>query len=217
MDILDGYKKAWENQPEEQRKISKVDIYKMSHSKSSSIVKWIFIVGVLELLFWAGLNIYTATLLPEGAYKELHLDKLVQITTYLHYVVIVLFLFLFYKNYHSISVSDNTKKLIGKILRVRKTVKYYVYFNLTYGILVQIIAICFMLSDMDLLVTFYENHGIEIGDNKKGLFLSLVISSSVLILLMFVILWLFYKLVYGGLVKKLNVNYKELIKLEKES
>ena len=40
---LDAYKKTWENQPEETNTVSKIDIYKMAHSKSSSVVKWIFI------------------------------------------------------------------------------------------------------------------------------------------------------------------------------
>ena len=51
MDLLEKYKKAWDNQPEETNKVSKIDIYKMAHSKSSSIVKWIFIIGVLEFVF----------------------------------------------------------------------------------------------------------------------------------------------------------------------
>ncbi len=59
MDSLDKYKKAWiDQQSEETNKVSKADIYKMSKSKSSSIVKWIFIIGILELLFWTSLNFY---------------------------------------------------------------------------------------------------------------------------------------------------------------
>ena len=50
MDLLDKYKKTWSNQPEEAHKLSKVEIYKMAHSKSTSIVKWIFIIGLLEFL-----------------------------------------------------------------------------------------------------------------------------------------------------------------------
>ena len=63
--ILENYKNAWSNQPEETTKFSAIEIYKMSHSKSSSIVKWIFIIGILELLLWSGLNL----LIPESFYK----------------------------------------------------------------------------------------------------------------------------------------------------
>ena len=48
MDVLENYKKTWVNQPEEVSKFSAIEIYKMAHSKSSSIVKWIFIIGILE-------------------------------------------------------------------------------------------------------------------------------------------------------------------------
>jgi hypothetical protein len=65
MDLLDKYKKVWDNQPEEKSKLSALEIYKLAHSKSSSIVKWIFIVGVLELGFWLTINL----LIPDSFYK----------------------------------------------------------------------------------------------------------------------------------------------------
>ncbi len=49
---LANYKKVWKNQPEEKNKISALEIYKMTQSKSNSIVKWIFIIGLLEFVFW---------------------------------------------------------------------------------------------------------------------------------------------------------------------
>ena len=149
---LDKYKKAWENQPEEINKVSKVDIYKMAHSKSSSIVKWIFIIGILELIFWACLNIFVVGSSYIDVYNELHLTFLVKISIYLHYFVIFLFLALFYKNYRSISIFDNTKKLINNILNTRKTVKYYVYFNIFYTILANIVITCFVFYDLDGLI-----------------------------------------------------------------
>ena len=53
---LSNYKKAWKNQPEEENKISALEIYKMTQSKSNSIVKWIFIIGLLEFVFWFVIN-----------------------------------------------------------------------------------------------------------------------------------------------------------------
>ena len=66
---LDTYKKSWKNQPEETSTVSSVDIYKMSHSKSSSVVKWIFIIGLLEVAFWGGLNL----LVPDD-YMKVYTD-----------------------------------------------------------------------------------------------------------------------------------------------
>ena len=51
MKELDLLKKDWQkNDAFEQ--VSEVDIYKMLHTKSSSIVKWIFIISILEILLW---------------------------------------------------------------------------------------------------------------------------------------------------------------------
>lgn len=215
MDLdLDKYKKAWGNQSEETNKVSRVDIYRMAHSKSSSIVKWIFIIGILELLFWTSLNIFFVGSSYTEIYEELHLNLLVKISTYLHYIVIILFLALFYKNYKSISISDSTKNLISKILKTRKTVKYYVYFNLFYMVLANVVIMCFIFNDLDGLIGYYNNHGVPTPANKEQLLVSLIIAMAILLGFMFLILWLFYKIIYGTLLRKLNKNYKELAKLE---
>jgi F0F1-type ATP synthase membrane subunit b/b' len=44
-----------------------------------------------------------------------------------------------------------------------------------------------------------------------------IIAQIVLIAIMILILWLFYYLLYGILLKKLNKNYKELTKLNEIS
>jgi len=49
---LANYKKVWKDQPEERNKISSLDIYKMTQSRSTSIVKWIFMIGLVEFIFW---------------------------------------------------------------------------------------------------------------------------------------------------------------------
>ena len=50
MDVLDQYKNAWDNQPQDIQKVSKNEILKLVKRRSSSIVKWIFIIGLLELI-----------------------------------------------------------------------------------------------------------------------------------------------------------------------
>jgi hypothetical protein len=49
---------------------------------------------------------------------------------YLSYGVIVIFIYLFYKNYIRISTIASTKQLMKDILKTRKTVQYYVWYNL---------------------------------------------------------------------------------------
>ena len=208
---LDAYKKTWENQPKESNSVSKIDIYKMAHSKSSSVVKWIFIIGILELLFWSGLNL----LVPNDymkVYEDFNLVEFINYYFILHYIVIALFLILFYKNYASVSVVENTKTLMNKILRVRKTVKYYVYYNLGGFVLVTIIVNTVMFSNPDMLAETMNPQSYNVDVNT--LISVTLIIQIVIILVMLLILWLFYKVTYGTLLKKLNKNYKELDSLE---
>lgn len=208
---LEAYKKSWDNQRVETKSVSDVDIYRMSHSKSSSIVKWILVIGVIELLFWTGLTF----LVPKSyieIYKDFNIVGLLKITTYIHYVVIFIFLYLFYKNYNSISITDNTKRLMNRILTVRKTVKYYVYYNLGGIIVSNIVIMSILFGQPDNLAKALNPNGLNI--ETSTMFTVFIVTSTVLILFMFFLIWLFYKLTYGRLLKKLNANYKELDHLE---
>lgn len=211
MDLLEKYKKVWINQPEESNKLSAVEIYKLAHSKSSSIVKWIFIIGILEFVLWTGINLF----IPDSFYKiyeDLNLMGFVHVFTVLYYIVIIVFLYLFYKNYKKISIIDSTKKLIHNILGVRKTVKYYVIYNLVAVILVSIIVNTTMFSDTNKLMEIANPKNLAMDLNQ--VITITVISQIIALLIILVLLWLFYKLIYGILLKKLNRNYKELAKLD---
>ena len=209
---LTQYKKAWENQPEEKNRVSAIEIYKMTQAKSTSIVKWIFIIGIAEFIFWFAIN-YLAT--KTGAfepYEILDLMTFLNYSTYLHYVVILLFLVLFYRNYSSISAIDDTKTLMKKILRTRKTVKWYVYYNLIMVVILTILLNILIFNKPDAFETLY---GVNATSLDQGQMVAVVIITQIIMLgLMLLILWLFYYLLYGILLRKLNRNYKELTKLE---
>ncbi|MDB4709912.1 hypothetical protein OAF18_04180 [Flavobacteriaceae bacterium] len=212
---LANYKKVWKNQPEEKNKISALEIYKMTQSKSNSIVKWIFIIGLLEFVFWFAIN-YLGN--KNGAlepYEKLNLINFIDNFNYFHYVVVVLFLILFYRNFSLISTVDDTKTLMKNILLVRKTVKWYVYYNLLNVVVFSII--------LNILI-FNTPEGINIlsgidneSFNQKHMMSVFIIAQIVVIAIMILILWLFYYLLYGILLKKLNKNYKELTKLNEIS
>lgn len=210
MDVLDNYKKAWENQPEE-KQVSAIEIYKMAHSKSSSIVKWIFIIGILEFIFWTAINF----IIPKDfyqIYEELNMMTFLQIFGVLHYIIIVAFLYIFYKNYTNISLIDSTKKLIKNILRIRKTVQYYVYYNIAMVFFGSIILNVVLFSDSERFQRLMNPNNIEIEANQ--LIIVTIISQVIALIIITVLLWLFYRVVYGILLKRLNKNYKELLKIE---
>jgi len=212
---LANYKKVWKNQPEEKNKISALEIYKMTQSKSNSIVKWIFIIGLLEFVFWFAIN-YLGT--KNGAlepYEKLNLINFIDNFNYFHYVVVVLFLILFYRNFSLISTVDDTKTLMKNILLVRKTVKWYVYYNLIYAVVFSIILNILIFNTPDGINIL---SGIDNGSfNKEHMMSVFIIAQIVVMAIMILILWLFYYLLYGIMLKKLNKNYKELTKLNEIS
>ena len=56
MDDLDLLKQKWQSVEQELPKLSYTDIHQMLLKKSSSIVKWIFLISIAELLFWTICN-----------------------------------------------------------------------------------------------------------------------------------------------------------------
>ena len=52
MEELDLLKKAWKKEERSFDQVSEKDIYGMLHQKSSSIVKWILIISIVEFAFW---------------------------------------------------------------------------------------------------------------------------------------------------------------------
>jgi len=201
MDLLDKYKKAWENQPEEANKLSAVEIYKIAQSKSSSIVKWIFIIGLLEFVVLNALYFLIDMDQAYAEYEKMGLENFIFYSQIIAYIILFYFLWMFYMNYKRISAVDSTKKLMTKIIKTRKTVRNYVLFNLGYMVLVM-----FTVTFASITLKFDDL-------NTKQILLIIVLTIIVTALILG-LLWLFYQLLYGILLKKLNRNYKELAKLD---
>ena len=204
MDLLDKYKKVWKNQPEDAGKRSTVEIYKLAQSKSSSIVKWIFIIGILEFVILNSLYFFIDMDEAYAEYEKLGLMNFIFYSQIVAYTILFYFLVIFYLNYKRISTTDSTNNLMKKIIKTRKTVRNYVLFNLGYMLLVMVVA---------TIASIQTN--LEDLNNKKILFI--VFASLIATLLILGILCLFYQLLYGLLLKKLNRNYKELAKLDTNS
>jgi len=204
MDVLEKYKKTWINQPEETNKVSKLDIYKMAHSKSSSIVKWIFIISILEFVILNVLSLfysfYGNNKEMEKMLSEFQLENFFITMTLVSYAVIFYFIVRFYINYKNICIIEDTKTLMNKILKTRRTVKHYVLFNL--------FSMAFVMA-----ILFYFIFSVKFASMGSQKVMISIIVSIVVILVAVLTLWLFYQLLYGILLKKLNRNYKELGKL----
>src|SRR5690606_28731736 len=132
-----------------------------------------------------------------------------RILNYTNYAVILIFIFLFYKNYRRISTTAATKQLMSDILRTRKTVQYYVWYNL-------VMIVLSLISGF--LLAFAYNPQVEVLKEKminEGKYMVITICILALTVVVAVgIFWLFYRLLYGILLRKLLVNYKELGKID---
>jgi hypothetical protein len=208
MKELDLLKKDWQkNDAFEQ--VSEVDIYKMLHTKSSSIVKWIFIISVLEILLWTSISVFfnTDDYLKNIKFEEL--EVYFEALTYFNYAVILVFIYLFYKNYVSISTTVSTKQLMKDILKTRKTVQCYVWYNLGMVALSLMIGFFMAFNYNPEVVVLMD----KIDNNAKVM--AITIGIFVLIIAAFLgVFWLFYRLLYGILLRRLYANYSELKKID---
>lgn len=213
MDELELLKKDWKKNENVFDQVTEKDIYGMLHKRSSSIVKWILIISVLELVLW---NIFSF-LVPNDTYSntlaEIHLDKIIAVIDLLHYAVILFFIYLFYKNYKAINTTDTVKELMQSILKTRKTVQYYVWYNV--GMLSFLIIFGFVylfMYDSELQKLLNQGMQNENSNNFQAIFL---ITIFVIVIAVFIgLIWLFYRLLYGILMKRLQKNYYELKKID---
>ncbi|REE80350.1 hypothetical protein BX611_1992 [Lutibacter oceani] len=212
MDELDLLKKDWKKQDASYPELSYNEIYKLIHKKSSSIVKWIFIICIVELLFWSGLNL----LVPEKyleIYDKFNLRTFLYVTQVIHYSIVFIFIYLFYKNYKAISVTETTNLLMQKIIKTRKTVNYYVYYNIALYVLLSVIVNFIMFSNPETMIeALNPNNKINVSGAK---FLNIMLIAQIIALVVIIgLLWIYYRIIYGILLKRLNRNYKELETLE---
>ncbi|WP_299683400.1 hypothetical protein [uncultured Tenacibaculum sp.] len=202
MDVLEKYKEAWDNQPESSNKVSKSEIYKMMKSKSSSIVKWIFIIGLIEFILIGSSFFFFDIEKSIEAYESIGLNKyFMHFNTIAGLVIILYFLYKFYANFRSISTTENTKSLMDQILNTRKTVRNYVVINLSYLTIFYLIALVLMIKK-------------QFADLSTVQTIGVAVASLVALAVMLAVIWLIYQLLYGILLNKLNKNYKDLAKLE---
>lgn len=212
MEELDLLKKDWKKKENSFAQVSETEIYKMTHRSSSSIVKWLLIISIVEFSFWAFI---TLAFNDEQYQIKLHrygLEDCMFWINAVNYVILVAFIFFFYRNYRTISTTDSTHKLIKNILNTRKTVQYYIWYNLG------IVATNIILS---ILMLFYHNEQMKsmmenaAEKGQKEMFLLICGGISLLFILLIIgVFWLFYRLLYGILLKKLYANYSELKKID---
>ncbi|WP_310381533.1 hypothetical protein [Flavobacterium sp.] len=203
MEELDLLKKDWQKNAAFEQ-VTEKEIYRMLHTKSSSIVKWILIVSILEFVILNGVALF----LNDKSYDDfLNSHPFMNFLEKFNYLVIIIFIYLFYRNYKTISVLNSSKTLIKHILKTRKIVTFYIYWNILIG------GLAGAMSGIESFNEGY-NQGSNRTENTKGILEINYINMTIMALLIMGLVWLFYKLLYGRFLRKLNANYKELKKID---
>jgi hypothetical protein len=211
MDQLDKLKDAWKSQDYSKHKVSTNDIYKMLHSKSTSYVKWIFYISIIEFLFVIVLNLSIDRDKYLDFYIQMGMKSMIIIVSIISYLIMIIFIYLFYKNYKKINVNTDAKTLMKSILNTRKTVKYYIYFNLGFMALSSAMLLYKIFSSPENTALYKLETEIPQTFSDS----TLLIILSVFMVLFIGLALLIYRVIYGILLRRLKRNYKELEQLDK--
>ena len=209
-DELELLKKDWQKKEIAIPKLSYADIHKMIWKKSSSIVKWILIISILE--FTLPHLLYLLPSMREGMeiYDKIGVSKYLLIISVFTYAVAFYFIFQFYKRFKEISVLDNSKNLMKKIIKTRKTVKHYVIFSLSMIMVTIIIMIIGVYLNDNIISAFPELKGSLENISQEKLKITVMLSIGIFGVILTLLMGVIYFLLYGLLLRKLKKNYSEL-------
>ncbi|OUR92358.1 hypothetical protein A9Q87_07715 [Flavobacteriales bacterium 34_180_T64] len=212
MDELELLKKDWQKEDNKFPKLTYKEIYKMILKRSSSIVKWIFIISLLEFAFWSLIAFVLKDADFNKQFENYHAESIMIPFAVLGYVILAYFFYAFFMNYRTISVTDNVKILMENILKTRRTVKQYVGFNLIYLAVSAFLVLGIQFNRDENMISAIDKATAN-GELFKFYAITILVTLIALAILIGLVLG-FYYLIYGILLKRLNKNYKELKKLD---
>ncbi len=215
MDELELLKKDWQKKDEHLPKLSYDEIHNMIWKKSSSIVKWILIISILEITLPN--LIYLSPSFREDQFFEnvSNFSSIFIAINIFYYSIVAYFIYQFYRRYKEISVLASAKNLMHQIIKTRITVKHYIIFCLA----MSLIFFAFFIFGVSLSDEFLRDVMAGISDNSKEVPLDKIRTTTIWVLSIGGILFTavaggIYFLLYGLLLQRLKKNYKELKQLE---
>lgn len=214
-------KKTWQ-QENVSSKYNSSEILQMLNKKSRNYVKYILWISIAEFLLFLGITVYYIFNGNEGKSFINILSKLGIHRTYklendfnnIYFVMKIIslfvtafFVFKFYKNYHNINVEENLKKFIIQIIKFKKTVNLFIFINILLLIFFTLILTGFVIS------TLHEQNIHLNNPTLTGFIVGLAVSMVMCIAL----IWFYYRIVYGIIMKRLSKNLEQLRVIENEN
>ncbi len=213
-DELDLLKKDWQKREAHLPQLTYEEIHKMLWKKSSSIVKWILIISILEITL-PNLLYLSPSLQKDPFFSNVNgFNTVFIVFNIFYYSVVAYFIYQFYRRYKEISVLASAKNLMRQIIKTRKTVKHYIIFCLSMSLVFfALFTFGIYLSD-ELLLAFDG-----VAEKTKEIPLEKIRTTAIWIFSIAAIVFTaiaagIYFLLYGLLLRKLKRNYKELKQLE---
>ena len=215
---LDSFKETWQQQPV-LPKYDTSEIESMLNKSSRNYVKYILWISLVEFILILGANLYYTFLGEDttdlmSVLGKLGIDNSDQFQTTLTQLYLALkmvslaltgiFVYLFYQNYRKINIEANLKKPILQIIKFKKTVQLFIVANIALVILFTLVLGIFTFSVL-------AQQNIELTNPTligfiAGLFLTMGISV--------VLIWIYYRVVYGFILRRLGRNLEQLQNIE---
>ena len=205
MKELEELKHQWAKQDFSQN-FSKEEIKGFLQKKSTHSIKWIFYLSIAEFIAYLSFPLLVPNYLDSfDYYKSLNLFEFSILTTLTGYVLLVYFMWRFFKNYKNISVANSITSHLSAILNTRRAVNQYFYFNV---VILIIFTVVVLLSALQL-----DPNMIDLKEENNSLLIMIFIIGLVIAIILG-IFGLLYYFVYGRFLRPLKNNEKELLKIE---
>ncbi|WP_124640080.1 MULTISPECIES: beta-carotene 15,15'-monooxygenase [Amniculibacterium] len=218
---IDNFKKDWQAQ-DKKRLYNSSEILEILNHKSKNYVKYIFWISLAEFILFSGITLYYA-IWGEGGESLLNITKKIGLNDtnimkaniahldfgmkILNLLITGYFVILFYKNYKKISVQSNIKQFIIQILEFKKTVRYFILTNI-------VILVIFNLLISIIIFNNIQSQDLHLQSyNWWMLILSIVFTTLFSILLIYI----YYKVLYGIILKKLSKNLDQLKEIDQQN
>ena len=217
---IDDLKKSWQEQKVEP-KYAPSEISQMLHKKSRNYVKYIFWISAAEFFIFFSISVFYIFRAENDTsfldiLKKLGVEETPQLQDSFAKLYVCLkivsllitgfFVVQFYLNYKKIKIQDNLKLLILQIVKFRKTVNAFIFTNIALLILFTAVLTAFIFS-------IFNEQNISL---THPTLIGFIVGISLTTIFSIGLIWLYYKIVYGIIMKRLGRNLAELQKIESE-
>ncbi|MDH6250779.1 sterol desaturase/sphingolipid hydroxylase (fatty acid hydroxylase superfamily) [Chryseobacterium sp. H1D6B] len=198
MEELELLKKDWNKESDEFKNYSEQEIYKMIKKNSTSVAKFLVLIGLTEISIWSAYGYF------EGEFP------IVRVVLFVFFFGLVIYL------YHRMKAENKSTSLMKNILNLRKVVLGYAGASLFLIIVDHIFH--FKYYTRDFMAGIHDGsrgnpYKTTNPDTAFPQFGNYAVFGIVFLVTLY-LLYLIYKKTYGKVLTGLRKNYKELSRAE---